>query len=275
VTTLQSGAVSNYNGVTASVRVQYHNWIMAHLNYTYSHALDETSNGGLFAYSTASLQTQINPGSLRANNYGNAEYDIRNLFNADYVVIPPTHFENKFVKSLLGGWQWSGKVYARSGFPYSITDGYAFASLIQGGFAIAQIISGGASGSCGGGAAYTNANIKPCLNASAFANTSVSGFAHTTYPAQTRNQFRGPNYVDFDMGLYKTFQIGDRYTLGIGATAYNVFNHPNFGLPDSNLGDAMFGQISSMQGVPASPYGSGLGFDSSVRVVQLSAKFTF
>ena len=277
VTTLQSGAASNYNGVTASVRIQYHNWIMAHLNYTYSHALDETSNGGLFTYGagTGGIQTQINPGSLRANNYGNADYDIRNLFNADYVIIPPAHFENKFVEGLLGGWQWSGKVFARPGFPYSVTDGYAFAGLIQGGLAMAQVVSGGASGSCGGGAAYTNTNIKPCLNASAFANTSLPGFAYTTYPTQTRNQFRGPNYVNFDMGLYKTFQISDRYTLGLGATAYNVFNHPNFGLPDSNLGDATFGQISYMQGVPASPYGSGLGFDSSVRVVQLSAKFTF
>jgi hypothetical protein len=275
VTTLRSGAVSNYNGVTASVRVQYHNWIMAHLNYTYSHALDETSNGGLFTYGTGGVQTQINPGSLRANNYGNADYDIRNLFNADYVVIPPAHFENKFVEGLLGGWQWSGKVFVRSGFPYSVNDGYAFAGLIQGGLPIAQVISGGASGSCGGGAAYTNANIKPCLNASAFTNSSVPSFAYTTYPTQTRNQFRGPNYVDFDMGLYKTFQISDRYTLGLGATAYNVFNHPNFGLPDNYLGDATFGQILSMQGVPASAYGSGLGFDSSVRVVQLSAKFTF
>jgi len=42
VTTLQSGAVSNYNGVTFSLREQYHNWILGDANYTFSHALDET-----------------------------------------------------------------------------------------------------------------------------------------------------------------------------------------------------------------------------------------
>jgi hypothetical protein len=54
-----------------------------------------------------------------------------------------------------------------------------------------------------------------------------------------------------------------------------VFNHPNFGLPDGAIGDSTFGQISGMTGVPTSPYGNFLGFDSSVRVVQLSAKVTF
>jgi hypothetical protein len=74
------------------------------------------------------------------------------------------------------------------------------------------------------------------------------------------------------MGLYKTFQIRDRYTFGLGAMAFNIFNHPNFGLPDNNLGDPTFGQISYTQGVPVSSYGVLLGSDSSVRVVQLSVK---
>jgi Carboxypeptidase regulatory-like domain len=276
VRTLQSGAVSNYNGLTTSIRIQHRGWLMAHLNYTYAHALDETSNGGLFPIGGwvggGNIQTQINPGSLRANNYGNADYDIRNLFNADYVVTPPTHFENKFAKAALGGWQWSGKVFVRSGLPYTVTDGNTSPFLTNGGFAVADLVSGGASNSCGSGAAYTNTSPNPCLNASAFAQN-VTGY--TTYPNQTRNQFRGPNYIDFDMGLYKTFQVKERLTFGLGATAFNVFNHPNFNLPDTSLGSPQFGQILGMQGVPTSPYGNFLGFDSSVRVVQLSLKMSF
>jgi Carboxypeptidase regulatory-like domain len=276
VRTLQSGAVSNYNGLTTSVRLQYHSWLMGHFNYTYSHALDETSNGGLFPIGGwvggGNIQTQINPGSLRANNYGNADYDIRNLFNADYVVTPPVHFENKFAKAALGGWQWSGKVFIRSGLPYSVTDGNTSPDLVNGGVALADVIAPGAQLSCGGGAAYTNTNVRPCLNASSFA-TGVT--AYTSYPDQTRNQFRGPHYFDFDMGLYKTFQVKERLNFGLGATAFNVFNHPNFNLPDTTLGSAQFGQILGMQGVPTSPYGNFLGFDSSVRVVQLSLKMSF
>jgi hypothetical protein len=275
VTTIQSGAVSNYNGLTFSLREQYHGWIMAHVNYTYSHALDETSNGGIFVIGGNSIQTQINPTSLRANNYGNADYDIRNLFNADYVITPVVHFENKFVRGALGGWQWSGKVFARSALPYTLLDSTAASGLnfAAGSVNVAQPIAGGASISCGSGAVFTNATPTPCVNSAAFYNTANGPYS--TYPNQTRNQLRGPNYIDFDMGLYKTFQIKERLHFGLGATAFNVFNHPNFNLPDNNLGDGTTGQIFSMQGVPTSPYGNFLGFDSSVRVVQLSLKVSF
>jgi hypothetical protein len=284
VRTLQSGATSNYNGVTGSVRVQYHSWLMAHVNYTLSHTLDETSNGGLFPVGgnvyNANIQTQMNPGSLKANNYGNADYDIRNLFNADYVITPPTRFGNKFAKAALGGWQWSGKVYAHGGLPYTVLDGYAEAGLgfywpATGPIAAANLISGGASNGCGGGSAYTNANVRPCVNINAFTNTNVAGFTYSQYPNQTRNQFRAPDYFDMDMALYKTFSVGERMNFGLGAQAFNVFNHPNFSLPGNTIGGPFFGETFSMMGVPTSPYGNFLGFDSSVRVVQLSLKLTF
>jgi Carboxypeptidase regulatory-like domain len=283
VNTYQSGAVASYNGVTFSLREQYHSWILAHVNYTFSHALDETSNGGIFQIGDNSFLFQINPGKLRTNNYGNADYDIRHLFSADYVVSPVVRFENRIVKGLLAGWQWSGKVYMRSGLPFSVIDGRSNGiSIAQGGGEILAQQNGviPASSPCGGGNAYTNgaANFgtTACLNAAAFVNTSDPSFkGYARWPSQVRNQFRGPNCIDFDMALYKTFQIKDRITLGVGATAFNIFNHPNFNLPDNNLGDATFGQSTYMQGVPTSPYGNYLGFDSSVRVVQLSAKLNF
>jgi hypothetical protein len=114
------------------------------------------------------------------------------------------------------------------------------------------------------------------LNANAFLNTGSATFSnYATFPTETRNQYRGPGYLDMDMALYKNFALKERLNLGIGMNAFNVFNHPNFALPDSGLGDATFGQITSTVGVPTSPYGNFLGFDSSVRVVQLTAKLTF
>ncbi len=98
---------------------------------------------------------------------------------------------------------------------------------------------------------------------------------YSTFPTQTRNQYRGPGYFNMDMALYKNFALKERFHLGIGMNAFNVFNHPNFAIPDQNLGDSTFGQITSTVGVPTSPYGNFLGFDSSVRVVQLTAKITF
>jgi hypothetical protein len=187
------------------------------------------------------------------------------------------HFESRFLRVLLGEWQWSGKVYARSGLPYTVLDGRANVAIANGGGPIvAQMVAPSASSTCGRAAAYVNLVPVPCVHDSAFLDTSNPGFpGYTSFPNETRNQFRGPSYIDFDFGVFKMFRLNERISFGLGAQVFNVFNHPNFGVPDANLGDSTFGLITSMQGVPTSPYGSGLGFDSSVRVVQLSAKFGF
>ena len=118
--------------------------------------------------------------------------------------------------------------------------------------------------------------VNSCLNAFGFVDTASPTFAgFSEFPNQTRNQYRGPNYFNMDMALFKNFRVREGMALGIGITAFNVFNHPNFAIPDQNLGDSTFGQITSTVNSPTSPYGNFLGFDSSVRVVQLTAKITF
>ncbi|MGC0776627.1 MAG: hypothetical protein WCD68_05445 [Candidatus Acidiferrum sp.] len=277
VNTIQSGAVSNYNGLTVTLREQFRNWIFMHFNYTYSHNLDEVSNGGLFVINPDSLLGQNDPTSLRAGNYGNSDYDVRHLVTADFVISPPVHFQNKIIKELLGGWEWSGKVFAHTGIPFTVLDGNLGGTMINGnGNIMGNQISGGAQTTCGAANAYTNPTPTGCINANAFTNTTAATWTgYTSWPNQTRNQFRGPGYFDIDMALFKTFQLREKTSLGIGLTAFNALNHPNFSGPDANLNDGTTGQIFSMQGVPSSPYGNFLGFDSSARVVQLTAKFTF
>ena len=85
----------------------------------------------------------------------------------------------------------------------------------------------------------------------------------------------GPHYFDLDLNLYRTFKIAERVSLGFGIQAFNALNHPNFATPDATLGDGSTGIISGTAATTTSPYGSFLGFDSSVRVVQLSGKILF
>lgn len=273
----QSGGISNYNGVSFILREQMGTQLLFHVSYTYSHNLDEASNGGIFTYGD-SILGQINPVSLRASNYGNSDYDIRNNFSADYVYSPAIKMENKFAKLLLGGWQWSGKLYYRSGLPFSVVDGNYDSSLGNGAYLtnLAQPIVGNIQSSCTTKTNYTSATGAACLNANNFVNSASPTFeGYAQFPTQNRNQYFGPKYFNMDMALYKTFHIKEQAALGIGITAFNVFNHPNFGNPDNFLGDSTFGQSTATVNSPTSPYGNFLGFDSSVRVVQLTAKFTF
>jgi hypothetical protein len=294
VTEYRQGAVSNYNGLTFSLRKQFASWIAAHVNYTWAHNIDETSNGGLFNYGFEGNNTllgQISPVSLRASNYGNSDYDIRHLVNGDFVFNPEFHKSGP-IKWLINGWQFSGKAFWRTGLPYTILDGNIDGLIVQGGDVSttappATVIGNAQPGGCGkSNASFDLQGVPGCLSgaglldtATAFNNwLSVPGAAAlASYPAQARNQYRGPHYFDMDLNLFKNFKIGERFNFAIGAQAFNAFNHPNFGLPNANFftGDPTFGAINTMQGTPTSPYGNFLGFDSSPRVMQLSAKIVF
>jgi hypothetical protein len=296
VTEFRQGATSSYNGLTFSLRKQFSNWVSAHVNYTWSHNLDETSNGGLFNYGFEGNNTilgQINPVSLRTSNYGNTDYDIRHLVNADFVVNPAFH-KTGALKWVTEGWQFSGKMFWRTGLPFTLSDGYLNGLVLNGGDTIPATISGNAQpSSCGRKAANYDLGggnpVPTCLSLAGVADTSVafgnyltptaSGSPSETipYPQQHRNQYRGPHYFDMDLNLFKIFKVTERLNVGIGLQAFNAFNHPNFGLPNANWnpGDTTFGVIDSMQSTPTSPYGNFLGFDSSPRVAQLSAKIVF
>jgi outer membrane receptor protein involved in Fe transport len=280
VSLVQSGALANYNGLTVTVRKQFSHWVSGIANYTWSHGLDDVSNGGINPYNFffGAAQSQINPLSLRASNYGNSDYDIRHNFNAGWVVNPDWHFSSKLMKGVFGGWQFSGKWFWRSGLPFSVVDDYVNGDIQNGGppFIYATPIAGNMQTACGHGSTQNALGTgNSCLNSSAFLNSGAAGTTFSQWAPQGRNSFRGPDYFDIDVALYKTFPWGEHRQIGVGVQAFNVLNHPDFGIPDNGLGDPTFGLISSMAGTPTSPYGSFLGFDSSPRIVQLSAKLTF
>ncbi len=125
VTQYTSGAVSNYNGLTATFTQRLTYGFSIQANYTWSHAMDEISNGGLgepfVATTNESILYQINPACLRCNNYGNADYDVRSYFSASYVWQTPWKFGNKFANGAFGGWTLSQNFFARTGLPFIST----------------------------------------------------------------------------------------------------------------------------------------------------------
>ncbi len=177
-------------------------------------------------------------------------------------------------------------MFWRTGLPFTIADGNLAGYVTNGGDTVpASIVGNAQPTSCGRSNAAFDLSKPGCLSASGVADTaallgnyfSVPGAPQIPYPTQHRNQYRGPKYFDMDLNLFKNFKLAERFNLAIGAQAFNAFNHPNFGLPNATFftGDPTFGGINTMQGTPTSPYGNFLGFDSSPRVMQLSAKIVF
>jgi hypothetical protein len=265
--------VSNYNGLTVSLTSRVGTTLQLQTNYTWSHALDEVSNGGFLEFNlntNTSMLFPQNPFNLKAN-YGNADYDIRHYFSMNYNWQVP--FRNYFhwgPEQLWRGWNVSGGLFWRSGTPFTVIDGLASATLSAnnyGGFLFANQVAGnGQNGSC-----YVD---KQCILPSAFAPTTATP---TGFGNQARNQFRGPRFFDTDLSVIKNTQIPgwEKGQLGLGVQFFNLFNNANFDQPVQDISSSQFGTIINTVSVPTSILGSFLGGDASPRVIELTARLTF
>jgi len=76
--------------------------------------------------------------------------------------------------------------------------------------------------------------------------------------------------------VLKSIRIKERVAFGIGANAYNVFNHANFANPNHDVGSpGILGLIQSTVVPPTSPYGAFVGSAVSGRLLQLHAELKF
>jgi len=71
---------------------------------------------------------------------------------------------------------------------------------------------------------------------------------------------RGPNYIDFDFNLAKSFRIDERRSVQFRTEFFNAFNHANFNPPDIRLDATTFGQILSAQNARIMQFGLKLYF---------------
>ncbi|GAC1515858.1 MAG: hypothetical protein NVS1B11_34580 [Terriglobales bacterium] len=65
-----------------------------------------------------------------------------------------------------------------------------------------------------------------------------------TYGNVARSVLYGPSTKNWDVGLQRKFAIYNEKKLAIKVDAFNVFNTPNFGTPNTSLGSATAGQIN-------------------------------
>jgi hypothetical protein len=271
VTEVQSVATSNYNGLLTGVKHES-KYATAAINYSWSHSLDEISNGGILPFGFNAINP-VNPFNLAQYNYGNADYDIRQNMNGNYILKVP-YFGGP--KLLTDQWQVGGTIFWHSGFPYSVTDD-AQASALNSNNDFGPIyadIVGSPNRHCGKSATATPC-MGPVIGKSGSDFTAITGFGDPGY--QRRNQFWGPHYFNTDLSLLKGFKVPglESGLFQIGAQAYNVLNHTNFAQPVFDASNPAFGLVQSDVSTPTSVFGAFLGADADPRIIQLKGKFTF
>jgi hypothetical protein len=263
---LTNDGFSNYDGLIITFRRAFGHGFQGQIGYTWSHALDTLSNGGIANFSYDSLFGQINPHDLRSLNYGAADYDVRHQLTADFLWEIPVKFKRRTVRALFAGWSVASRLNAHTGTPFSVTD-YEFGAQLSpsfGGPSLVDVIDPNTRTTCGHSSVDT-----PCFTLAQFA----SAAAQSDLGNRPRNSFRGPGFFNIDSSLYKAVPFGERLRLTVGASAYNVLNHPNFADPNSDVGDSGLGSITFTVANPSGPYG--LYGGPSGRAVVVTGRFTF
>jgi hypothetical protein len=272
---LYSAGVSSYDGVTFSIQENEWHGLSGRLNYTYSHALDELSNVPEEPFSViTSILTQVNPYNLHSQ-YASGDNDARHQISGSYIYKLPFNSEQRLLNAAIGGWMISGTMFYRSGFPFSIIDGGATAGLV--GNNLGGTSSFGATILAQPLPTFTQRNFsngRACVLTACF---SAADFATSTdfMGDVGRNAFRGPGFLGGDLSVKKNFAITERMTFQIGLSAYNWFNHANYGAPFPNTNAPFFGQVAFTQTAPTSPYGAFAAAATDQRIAQITGKFIF
>ena len=251
--------ISNYNALQLSVNKRLSHGLQVTASYTFSHTLDEQSGLGLFYNGN-------DPNNPRSS-YGNSDFDRTHIFTLSYhYELPIMAHANALLKQIVNGWGFNGVTVLQSGQPYSVIDySGGVGGIYWGG---GQDLTTNPIVPVGGVGATSNKpmlqgttginGLNPVLNAAAFgpvpaiapstpsnptpappcdssSGTQVCDTFENGYTSGGRNIFRGPFQNRFDFGAVKNFNITERFQLRYDVTAFNIFNHPSFDIPNNSV----------------------------------------
>jgi hypothetical protein len=210
----RTGLTSDYDALQVQYQRRLFRGLQALASYTFGHSIDFGSQNYSLPYTR-----------------GNSDFDVRHSFSSALSYDLPNLFGSRFGRAAFGGWGLDNRFTARTGFPVTLNGNPVFdpatgkefnagLDLVSGepvyiyGAACAQVYGNGLS--CPGGRALNPAAFSP-----------PSG---TSVGDAPRNFARGFGAWQMDIALRREFAVYDRLKLHFRVEAFNVFNHPNFGV---------------------------------------------
>jgi hypothetical protein len=199
-------------------------------NWTWSHSIDDASDPGITLNENNIPQDVNNMTAEKASS----SFDHRHRFVIAFVYdIPLAKKSTGWPRAVLARWRASGDFTAQSGAPFTVNISSDQAN-IGAGPAQRPNITG-------------NPNSGPKTPDQWFDTSVFSLPAPFTFGNAPRNAVMGPGLTEFDLSLQKEFRLSERTNLQFRTEAYNLFNHPNFNIPNRIAFTSNFGKISSAQ----------------------------
>ena len=282
------GGTANYNSLQVSLSRRFSRRLQIGGAYTWSKALGVQS-------STTTNGILPPADNWREGMYGPLDFDrtqmvtVNYLFNLPDFAAKSSYLSNVVGRKLLNGWQLSGLAAISSGAPVASSNGdsplYSISTgtTTIGGTQLNREVTGSedvppryvftCNPYSGGGSSQA------FFNAACFAPAPQGSVGMDS----GWNRLRGPGYNNWDMSIFKKFQVGkneSRY-LQLRLEAFNAPNHTEWGGVNVN---AVFNPAGQITNLPSALGGSGgrFGFgalttvrSNSQRILQIAAKLYF
>ena len=257
-------ANSSYNALETSLRKRFSHGMAFLASYTFSKSIDDASSFNMTGSAAKPVAGENdlaqNPFNLAAER-GRSLFDSRHRLVVSYQwAIPVWQRPHGWYQHVLGAWQLNGIATLMSGTPFTVFDSNDVSE--QGGAPEITGFSANRPNLVPG----QNPNDGPktpgaWLNRNAFQqitpdpNSPVQQFG-----TAGRNIAQGPGYANWDFSAFKNIPVTEGKELQFRAEFFNVLNHTNFRLPDSDISSPTFNHILEAQ---------------PPRLIQLALKFQF
>jgi hypothetical protein len=186
----------------------------------------------------------------------------------------PVNRRSALFSILAEGWAISGVVTLQSGLPFTIYDSAAGTLFGPPTYLTTGSLAPGATLDQADRSGSVSSRVNEFFNTSVFVPAPfipngglidgqfpVSG-GGTIFGTLGRNILRGPNQRNVDLAIIKRTKLGEKASMVFRWEVFNLFNHPNFANPASDVsGPATFGKITAMSVNP--------------RIMQFGLKFEF
>ncbi len=263
---------SSYNGLLTTLHKNTSHGLQFDINYTWSHSIDNTS---MIANSQAYggygfICDVLRPRLCR----GNSDFDVTSYLNGNFLYQLPFGRGRDFganmpywLNEVAGGWELSGLPIWHTGTPY-MANSVAF--LMSYSNEDPAILTG------------TLGPLKSHVTVQdgqvyAFKNPELAYDQYTGpvgFQMGSRNNLRGPNFFDLDLGLGKTFPVyHEGVNLKFRCDAFNALNHPNFSSPVFQNNMSLVAPPDEFGVIPGTV--TPTGADQAARVLQGSLRLEF
>ena len=204
------------------------------------------------------LNWYINP----QRNYARTDFDRKYTFVQSYVYQLPFGKGQQFLSHglavwVLGNWQLSGVLSLYSGTPMTV---------------LASGTSLNTPGETQTANQVASVQLLHGINVGNpwFSTASFTQPTGVTFGNSGRNVFDGPGMFQLNLSLFKNFELTERVKAELRLETFNTTNTPAFANPNSTVGNALYGMVTSTVGSGTGVNGTGGG-----RAVQLGLKVRF